>query len=178
MWAKSQDQNPGWKLTQATPHLFHLLHVGDFLGELPVLHELEVVGLELILKGGHVVAVLLTVLGQRGHLEIWESRIENLLKTGSGRPPCSSPDASLSGCRRTCTACSPRSSWRSRGTPCCCCWRSSPLPSSWSRRSWSAWKLRRLAPQCRSRRVLRTRVTWDLQQLYAPGCSILSPRRW
>ena len=43
-------------------------HVSGFLGELPVHHELDVVVLELVLEGGHVVAVLLPVLGQGGHL--------------------------------------------------------------------------------------------------------------
>ena len=50
------------------PHLFHFLHIRDLLRELPVLHELKVVGLELVLEGGHVVRVLLAVLRQCGDL--------------------------------------------------------------------------------------------------------------
>ena len=50
------------------PHLFHFFHIRDLLRKFSVLHELKVVGLELVLEGGHVVGVLLAVLRQRGHL--------------------------------------------------------------------------------------------------------------
>ena len=42
-------------------------HVDSLLGKLPVHDELHLVVLELVLQGGHVVAVLGAVLGQGGH---------------------------------------------------------------------------------------------------------------
>ena len=52
-------------------------HIDSLLGELPVHDELHLLVLELVLQGGHVVAVLGAVLGQGRHLppsQLLESR--------------------------------------------------------------------------------------------------------
>ena len=50
------------------PGLVYHFHVNGLFGELSIHNKLHVVVLELVLEGGHVVAVLGPVLGQGGHL--------------------------------------------------------------------------------------------------------------
>ena len=72
-WNLHQEEDVNIKIHLPTYHF----HVDSLFGELPVHDELHLVVLELILQGGHVVAVLGAVLGQSRHLppsQLLESR--------------------------------------------------------------------------------------------------------